>query len=65
MAAQVAEADTFAARLGEDLGVEIFNAGVDGYGTMQALRHYQQLDTKLDLDGVLLTFFVGNDVPTT
>ena len=62
MAAQVAEADTFVSRLGEDIGAEIFNAGVDGYGTMQALRRYQQLDAKLDLDGVLLTFFVGNDV---
>ena len=62
MAAQVSEADTFVARLAVDLGVEVLNAGVDGYGTMQALRRYQQLDQELDLDGVLLTFFVGNDV---
>ena len=62
MAAQVAEADTFVARIGEDLGVEMLNAGVDGYGTFQALERYKQLDDRLDLDGIVLTFFVGNDV---
>lgn len=62
MAAQVAEADTFAARVGEDLGVEMLNAGVDGYGTFQALERYKQLDERLELDGIVLTFFVGNDV---
>jgi len=62
MAAQVAEADTFVVRAAGDLNVEILNAGVDGYGTFQALERYKQLDETLDLDGVILTFFVGNDV---
>jgi len=62
MAAQVTEAETFVGRLSEDLGVEILNSGADGYGTYQALERYKQLDEQLDLDGVILTFFVGNDV---
>jgi hypothetical protein len=62
MAAQVAESETFVARLTADLGVEFLNSGVDGYGTYQALERYKQLDESLELDGVLLTFFVGNDV---
>ncbi len=62
MAAQVSEADTFAQRLGSELKVEMLNAGVDGYGTWQAMGRYQELDAALDLDGMLLTFFVGNDV---
>ena len=62
MAAQVTEAETFVGRLSEDLGFEILNSGVDGYGTFQALERYKQLDEQLSLDGVILTFFVGNDV---
>ena len=62
MAAQVAEVDTFSSRLGSDLGIEILNAGVDGYGTFQVLERYKQLDEIAELDGVLLTFFVGNAV---
>jgi len=62
MAAQVAEADTFSSRIAEDLGVEVLNSGVDGYGTYQALERYKQLDERLQLDGVILVFFVGNDV---
>jgi hypothetical protein len=62
MAAQVAESDTFVARVAEDLKIEVLNSGVDGYGTFQALERYKQLDKDLELDGVILTFFVGNDV---
>ena len=62
MAAQVSEAETFVQRLAADLDVEFLNAGVDGYGTYQATERYKQLDEALDIDGVLLTFFVGNDV---
>jgi hypothetical protein len=40
----------------------VLNAGVDGYGTWQAMGRYQALDAALDLDGMILTFFVGNDV---
>jgi len=62
MAAQVAEQETFAQRLAGDLNAEFLNAGVDGYGTYQVIERYRQLDEVADLDGVLLTFFVGNDV---
>jgi hypothetical protein len=58
---QVVESDTFAARLAAGQGVEVLNAGVDGYSTWQALERYRQLDEALSLDGVLLTFFLGND----
>lgn len=61
-AAQVSEADSFVQRLAQALDVEVFNAGADGYGTWPALLRYQQLDPVLDVDGVLLTFFVGNDL---
>jgi hypothetical protein len=62
MAAQVSEDETFVERLSNDLNMDFFNAGVDGYGTYQVLERYKQLDSRLDLDGLLLTFFVGNDV---
>lgn len=62
MAAQVDEADTFVHRLGAQTGLEVLNAGVDGYGTYSALARYQQLNASLGIDGVLLTFFAGNDV---
>lgn len=62
MAAQVSEAETFEGHLSEQTGWEILNSGVDGYGTYQAIGRYRQLDETLDLDGVILTFFLGNDV---
>lgn len=58
---QVEEAQTFAKQVGEALGAEVLNAGVDGYSTWQAGLLYEELDDVLDLDGVLLTFFLGND----
>lgn len=63
---------TFAVQVNEDesfVGLlngperEVLNAGADGYGTWQATLRYRQLDRELQLDGVLLTFFVGNDLP--
>jgi len=62
MAAQVSEAETFAGRLTASTPGEFLNAGVDGYGTWQALRRYERLDDALDLDGLLLIFFAGNDL---
>ena len=64
---QVGFQDTFAeqaaARLSERLGhpVRILNAGVDGFGTQAASRLMQRLATPLEVDAVLLTFFLGND----
>ena len=60
MAAQVSESDTFVMRAAEDLNVEMLN-GDDGYGTFQ-VEQYKQLDEALDIDGVVLTFFVDSDV---
>jgi hypothetical protein len=62
MAVQVAEADTFEDRLGAALGVEVLNAGVDGYSTWQATLRYRSLDASPGVDAVLLTFFLGNDL---
>ena len=59
--AQVAEQDSFHALAGQQAGVELLNGGVDGYGTWQARRRYELLASELDLDGVLLLFFTGND----
>jgi hypothetical protein len=62
MAAQVREEQTFPALLGTLTGASFHNAGVDGYSTWQALRRYEQLDDRLGTGGVLLTFFLGNDL---
>jgi hypothetical protein len=62
LGAQVPEASTFEQRLGERLGVEVLNAGVDGYSTWQALERYRRLDAATQADRVLLTFFLGNDL---
>jgi hypothetical protein len=62
IAVQVAEEDTFASRVGAGLGVEMLNAGVDGYSTWQGTLRYRDIDEVLRVDGVLLTFFLGNDL---
>lgn len=62
MAVQVGEAEHFTTKLGAALGVELLNGGVDGYSTGQALLRYQQLAERVALDGVLLLFFLGNDL---
>ncbi len=62
MAAQVPESDSFTSLLASSLGGSVLNAGVDGYGTWQALGRYQRLDDALGVDGLLLVFFAGNDL---
>lgn len=62
MAVQVREEDTFVAHLAERTGWSVVNAGVDGYTTQQSMVRYRRLDGPLDVDGVLLTFFLGNDL---
>jgi hypothetical protein len=59
---QVDFASTYEERLGADLGRSFLNAGVDGYSTPQAMARAARLDRALDTDGVLLTFFLGNDL---
>ena len=61
LALQVPEEETFSERLGAARGLEVLNSGTDGYSTWQATRRYLQLDEELDLDGLLVVFFLGND----
>lgn len=58
-AAQVDQDDSFVGLLNGER--EFLNAGADGYGTWQALGRYEALDQELDLDGLLVVFFTGND----
>ena len=62
MAAQVAEESTFEGRLGDHLGVSVLNAGVDGYSTWQGTLRYRALDDITRAEGVLLMYFLGNDL---
>ena len=61
MSVQVDEEDTFAGQLSQHFGVQVWNAGVDGYSTWQSLIRLQQIQEHLPIKRVLLTFFTGND----
>jgi len=61
-AAQVPEERSFVGLLAGRLGLEVFNGGVEGDSTWQATRRYLLLDDALQADGVLLVFFLGNDL---
>lgn len=60
-AAQVSEEESFVGRLGEDLGVQLLNAGSDGHGTQHELARFRQLETQITPEVVVLVFFTGND----
>jgi hypothetical protein len=45
----------------ERRSVEIVNAGIDGYGTVQEIGLLQDLEHAVQPDGVLLGFYLGND----
>jgi hypothetical protein len=62
MAAQVSEAETFVSQLAEYRGGQFLNAGVDGYGTWRALHRYERIDDAMDVDGLLIVLFAGNDL---
>lgn len=68
LSVQVDEREHFTALLAEALAdrlgrpVEILNAGVDGYGTLQALGRVEQLAESAELDGAIFLYFLGNDV---
>jgi hypothetical protein len=62
MAAQVPEEETFEHRLGEKMGVEVLNAGSDGWSTWQSLIRYRLLDDRAGTDTIVLVFFLGNDL---
>ncbi len=61
MAVQVPEPETFSGKLGAAQGVQVWNAGVDGYSTWQAALRYQEIDDQLPIERVILNFFLGND----
>lgn len=61
MSVQVDQADTFSGQLSNISGTQIWNAGVDGYSTWQALIRVKQISAHLPIKRVLLTFFTGND----
>jgi lysophospholipase L1-like esterase len=64
---QVEENQHFAHLLGAQLSVtmgrrvEVLNAGVDSYGTQAATILASRLAEPTEADGILLTFFLGND----
>ncbi len=62
VALQVTEEHSFPTLLGEALGHQVLNCGVDGYSTWQALERYRIVDDSAQGDRVLLTFFLGNDL---
>lgn len=62
LSVQVPIAATFAERVGDATGRTVLNAGVDGYSTWQASRRAARLDAETGADGVLLTYFLGNDL---
>jgi hypothetical protein len=59
---QVDAADTFESRVGAALGIAMHNAGVDGYSTWQSTERARRLDPVVGSEGVLLTYFLGNDL---
>ncbi|HXJ34550.1 MAG TPA: SGNH/GDSL hydrolase family protein [Candidatus Eisenbacteria bacterium] len=61
-ALQVELADTFLARIENDLGVEMLNAGVSGYSTDNEVRAFKSTGRRYAPDVVILVFFIGNDV---
>lgn len=42
-------------------GIELLNAGVDGYGTRQEVGLLERLGPEVQPDAVLLAFYLGND----
>jgi len=64
---QVEDNETFSALIERGLSnrlsrpVTILNAGVDGFGTTQAAILADRLAETTDIDGLILTFFTGND----
>jgi lysophospholipase L1-like esterase len=60
---QVADGETFSDLLSEKLGpeIQVFNAGVPGYGTEQATELMRRLVPEVEADAVLLTVYTGND----
>ena len=62
MALQVPEDETFMERLSTSTGVAFLNAGDDGYSTWQAKSRLEQLGRPLGVKGLIVVFFLGNDL---
>ncbi len=62
IALQVPWEASFPALLAERLDSEVLNCGVDGYSTWQARERYRLVDDVAPSSGVLLMFFLGNDL---
>jgi len=60
---QVTDEQTFSALLSSSLGpkIQVFNAGVPGYGTEQATQLMKRLAPEIQADAALLTVYTGND----
>jgi len=60
---QVTDSETFVAQLNRDLAptIEIYNAGVPGFGTAQATEQMKRLAPRIEADAALLTVYTGND----
>lgn len=61
MSVQVEQDDSFSGLLGKELGVQVWNAGVDGYSTWQSKLRLEQISAQLPIRYAILTFFTGND----
>ncbi len=62
LALQVAEEQSFPALLGDAMGVQVFNGGIEASGTTVALDRYRLVDDSVGVEAVLLLFFTGNDL---
>ena len=62
MALQVREEDTFEVGLGPLIHAEVLNGGVNTYATWQSTQRYREVADKVDVDGVILVYFLGNDL---
>ncbi len=58
---QVDDGETFSARLAENLGIQVLNAGVDGYSTWREAIRTVQLGRHFPPEVVVAVFFTGND----
>ncbi|MSQ00446.1 MAG: hypothetical protein EXR71_00970 [Myxococcales bacterium] len=58
---QVDDDQTFSARLAETLGIQVLNAGVDGYSTWREAIRTVQLGRHFSPEVVVAVFFTGND----
>lgn len=61
IALQVDDEETFSARLGQAQGVQVLNAGVDGYSTWKEALRTVQLGRAFPPEVVIANFFTGND----